>query len=187
MVSTLCCSHANGREPAIFHAHVPPEQASRRRAIDHRQKSQRDSQRRFTLAFDMRGAVAKKTKPWFVNSPGEADNRVTWDAQRGCLLFEAQHSEIAAAQGFHPAPSRVEQKRMLHFDMELGPREQKELNFVLAIAENGRAAIELYDQPASASSPISRRKTRQLYEPGSIRIHAGQFRVQRQSAAADHK
>ena len=103
------------------------------------------AQRRFTLAFDMRGAVAKKTKPWFVNSPGEADNHVTWDAQRGCLLFEAQHSEIAAAQGFHPAPSRVEQTRMLHFDMELNPREQKELNFVLAIAENGRAAIELYD------------------------------------------
>ena len=29
--------------------------------------------------------------------------------------------------------------------MELGPGEQKELNFVLAIAENGRAAFELYD------------------------------------------
>src|SRR5580704_12434686 len=103
------------------------------------------AQRRFTLAFDMRGAVAKKTKPWVVNSPGEADNRVTWDGPRGCLLFEAQHSEIAAAQGFHPAPSRVEQTRMLHFDMALGPREQKQLKFVLAIAENGRTAIELYD------------------------------------------
>ncbi len=102
-------------------------------------------QRRFTLGFDMRGAVAKKTKPWFVNSPGEADNRITWDAQRGCLLFEAQHSEIAAAQGFHPVPNRVEQSRMLVFDMELGAGEQKELNFVLAIAENGRAAFELYD------------------------------------------
>jgi hypothetical protein len=103
------------------------------------------AQRKFALAFDMRGAVAKKTKPWFVNSPGQADNRITWDAPRGCLLFEAQHSEIAAAQGFHPAPSRVEQKRMLHFDMELGPREQKELNFVLAIGESGLAAIKLYD------------------------------------------
>jgi len=102
------------------------------------------TQRHCTLAFNMRGAVAKKTKPWFVNSPGEVDNRITWDDQRGCLLFEAQHSEIAAAQGFHPAPSRVEQTRMLHFDMELSPREQKELNFVLAIGENGRAAIELY-------------------------------------------
>ncbi len=103
------------------------------------------SKRRFTLAFDMRGAVARKTKPWFVNSPGEADNHITWDAPRGCLVFEAQHSEIAAAQGFHPAPSRVEQTRMLHFDMELNPGEQKELHFVLAIAENGRAASELYD------------------------------------------
>lgn len=104
------------------------------------------SHRRFTLAFDMRGAVAKKTKPWFVNSPGEADNQITWDAGHGCLLFEAQHSEIAAAQGFHPAPNRVEQKRMLTFDLELGPGEQKELNFIVAIAENGRAALELYDQ-----------------------------------------
>ena len=34
---------------------------------------------------------------------------------------------------------------MLLFDMELGAGEQKELNFVLAIAENGRAAFELYD------------------------------------------
>src|ERR1019366_6594071 len=103
------------------------------------------SQRKIKLGFDMRAAVAKKTSAWLANSPGEADNKITWDAQRGCLLFEAQHSEIAAAQGFHPAPSRVEQTRMLHFDMELGPREQKKLNFVLAIAENGRAAIDLYD------------------------------------------
>jgi hypothetical protein len=114
------------------------------------------ARRRFTLAFDMRGAVSKKTKPWFVNSPGEADNRITWDGKRGCLLFEAQHSEIAAAQGFHPAPSRVEQLRMLHFDLELGPREQKELNFVVAIAENGRAAFELYDDLQSRSAVLAK-------------------------------
>jgi hypothetical protein len=103
------------------------------------------AQRRFTLAFDMRGAVARKTSPWFANSPGEADNKITWDAQGGCLLFEARHSEIAAAQGFHPAPNRVEHTRMLVFDMVLSPGEEKELNFICAIAENGRAAFELYD------------------------------------------
>ncbi|MGA7633689.1 MAG: hypothetical protein WCB11_23255, partial [Terriglobales bacterium] len=102
-------------------------------------------ERRFTLAFDMRGAVARKTTPWFVNSPGEADNKITWDAPRGCLLFAARHSEIAAAQGFHPAPNRVEHTRMLVFDMVLSPGEQKELNYICAIAENGRAALELYD------------------------------------------
>jgi hypothetical protein len=104
------------------------------------------AERRFTLAFDMRGAVARKTTPWFVNSPGEADNRITWDAPRGCLLFAAQHSEIAAAQGFRPAPNRVEHTRMLVFDMVLSPGEQKELNYICAIAENGRAALDLYDR-----------------------------------------
>jgi hypothetical protein len=104
------------------------------------------SRRRFTLGFDMRGAVAKKTKAWFANSPGEADNKISWDAARGCLLFEARHSEIAAAQGFHPAPARVENQRMLVSEIELGPGERKQLNFVVAIAENGRNAFELYDK-----------------------------------------
>jgi hypothetical protein len=105
-----------------------------------------NARRRFTLAFDMRGDVARKTSPWFVNSPGEVDNKSSWDAQRGCLLFEAQHSEIAAAQGFHPVPNRVEHTRMLVFDMVLSAGEQKDLNFICAIAENGRAAFELYDR-----------------------------------------
>lgn len=103
------------------------------------------SARRFTLSFDMRGAVAKKTKPWFANSPGEADNKITWDAKRGSLLFEAQHSEIAAVQGFRPAANRVEHQRMLVFEMELGAGEEKQLSFVTAIASNGRSASELYD------------------------------------------
>jgi hypothetical protein len=121
---------------------------SKQRAVAQsiRVKNLAADRRRFTLAFDMRGAVAKKTKPWFVNSPGEADNKITWDARRGCLLFEAQHSEIAATQGFRPAPNRVEQMRMLVFDIELSPGEEKGFNFVLAIAENGRAALELYDK-----------------------------------------
>ena len=120
---------------------------SRRRAVVQaiRIKNVGSVKRRFSLAFDMRGSVAKKTKPWFVNSPGEADNRTTWDGQRGCLIFEAQHSEIAAVQGFQPAPDRVEQSRMLTFDIQLGPDEEKQLNFVLAIAENGHSALELYD------------------------------------------
>ena len=101
--------------------------------------------RKFTLAFDMRAAVTKKTKAWFANSPGEADNQITWDGRRGCLLFEARHSEVAAAQGFHPAPNRVEHDRVLVFEMELGAGEQKQLNFIVALAETGRAALSLYD------------------------------------------
>jgi len=136
--------------------------------------------RHFTLAFDMRGAVAKKTKPWFVNSPGEVDNHVTWDAPRGCLLFEAQHSEVAAAQGFHPAPGRVEQTRMLHFDMELGPREQKDLNFVLATLQASTNDLQQLRRPRC-------RKRGNLYKPRSVCIHPKQFSVQRQPPTADHK
>jgi len=104
------------------------------------------TRRKFTLSFDMRGAVTKKTKAWFANSPGEADNKITWDAQRGCLLFEAQHSDCAAAQGFHPQPHRVEQRRMLVFEIELNPGERKQLNLIVALSENGHAALELYDR-----------------------------------------
>lgn len=104
------------------------------------------SARQFTLAFDMRGAVAKKTKPWFANSPGEADNKITFDAQRGCLLFEAQHSEIAAAQGFSPKPARVEQGRMLVFDMQLAPGQEKQLNFVAVLASRAQEALELHER-----------------------------------------
>jgi hypothetical protein len=104
------------------------------------------SQRRlFTLSFDMRGAVAKKTTAWLNNSPGESDNKITWHPGQGCLLFEAQHSEIAAAQGFHPAPARVEHQRMLVHEIQLGPGEQKQLNFVVAIASTGKEALDLHD------------------------------------------
>lgn len=103
------------------------------------------SRRRFTLSFDMRGAVAKRTKSWLNNSPGEPDNKITWHPEHGCLLFEAQHSEITAAQGFHPAPARVEHQRMLVHEIQLGPGEQKQLNCVVAIASTGTEALALHD------------------------------------------
>ena len=104
------------------------------------------SARHVVLGFDMRGSSAKKTTAWFANSPGEADNKMTYDARRGCLLFEAQHSAAATAQGFRPTPTRVEQGRMLSFELRLGAGEQKQLNFVTALAEDGAAALELYDK-----------------------------------------
>ncbi len=119
-------------------------------------KNLEGERRKFTLAFDMRAAVAKKTRAWFVNSPGEADNKITWDSRRGCLLFAARHSEIVAAQGFHPAPNRMEHDRMLGFEMELGPNQQTEIHFVVAIAENGSAALDLYDQLQSSFNDLVR-------------------------------
>jgi hypothetical protein len=50
---------------------------SRRRAAAQsiRIKNLSNASRTFTLGFDMRAAVSKKTTMWFVNSPGEADNK----------------------------------------------------------------------------------------------------------------
>lgn len=114
------------------------------------------SRRKFSLGFDLRGAVSKKTKAWFTNSPGEPDNKLSWHADRGCLLFESQHTEIAAAQGFRPAPNRMENQRMLVFEMELGPGEQKQLQFAAAIGDNGQQALDLHDQLQSKFAELDK-------------------------------
>ena len=103
------------------------------------------SPRRFTLSFDLRGSAAKKTEPWFVNSPGEADNHITWDEKRGCLIFEAQHSSAVAVQGFRPLPYSVEQTRMLAFDLQLRANESQQLTFAVTIAGDLHTALELYE------------------------------------------
>jgi hypothetical protein len=102
--------------------------------------------RRFTLAFDMRAGVAKKSKAWFANSPGEADNTITWNQEHGCLVFEAQHSQAAAVQGFFPKPDRAEHQRLLVFEMQLGAGERRQLNFMAALGESGREALAVYDR-----------------------------------------
>src|SRR5437667_7057646 len=63
--------------------------------------------RMVSLGFDMRAAVAKKTTSWLTYSPGEADNRIHWDASRGCLIFEAQHSQAFSVQGILPTTSSL--------------------------------------------------------------------------------
>lgn len=100
----------------------------------------------FTLGFDLRAAVIKKSGTWFVNSPGEADNRITWDATRGCLIFEAQHSQAVSVQGFLPKPNRMENKRVLVFEMTLGPGESREFRYANAIASQKAEALGGYDR-----------------------------------------
>ncbi len=101
--------------------------------------------RQFTLGFDMRAAVSKKTTPWITYSPGEADNRIHWDAARGCLVFEAQHSQAASVQGIVPRANRVDAGRILILEMTLGPNETKDLHYVNAVDEDARAALATYD------------------------------------------
>lgn len=102
--------------------------------------------RKITLGFDMRAGVAKKATAWFVNSPGEADNTLQWDASRGALIFTAQHSPAVSVQGIDPKPTRVEYGNMLSFDLTLGPGETKEFHYLNAVEGTAEAALGSYDE-----------------------------------------
>ncbi len=101
--------------------------------------------RNITLGFDMRAAVTRKTTPWFVNSPGEADNEVQWDESRGCLIFTAKHSQAVSVQGIYPKPRRVDLRRMLVVELTLGPGETKEFHYVNALDADQHSALSAYD------------------------------------------
>lgn len=102
--------------------------------------------RTFTLGFDMRAAVSKKTTQWVVNSPGEADNAMHWDANRGALTFQAQHSDAVSVQGVSGKPSRIESGRMIVIDVALGAGETKEFKYVNTVDGTADAALAAYDQ-----------------------------------------
>jgi len=101
--------------------------------------------RKITLGFDMRAAVAKRTTSWFVNSPGEADNSIHWDAGRSCLVFEAQHSPAVSVQGISPAATPGDSARMLTIEMTLGRGETKELRYINAVDSDRQAALAAYE------------------------------------------
>jgi hypothetical protein len=131
---------------------------SKRRAAAQiiRVKSLGTSSRTFTLGFDMRAAVAKKSTQWMVNSPGEADNQIHWDANRGALIFEAQHSQAVSVQGIFPKPSGVNYGRMLVVNVTLGPGETKEFHYVNAVDGTRENALAAYDACQSNFVQIER-------------------------------
>ncbi|MFZ1973766.1 MAG: hypothetical protein WAU89_13030 [Candidatus Acidiferrales bacterium] len=112
--------------------------------------------RKITLGFDMRAAVAKKTTQWITNSPGEADNQIHWEATRGCLVFEAQHSPAISVQGIFPKATRVEAGRMIVVEVTLGPRETKEFHYVNAVDGDRQMALGTYDALQANFSEVSR-------------------------------
>jgi hypothetical protein len=120
-----------------------------------RVKNLKNSTRTLTLGFDMRAGVAKKPGPWFTNSPGEADNRIEWNAERGCLIFEARHSQAVSVQGLRPKPNRVAEGRMLIFELALGPGETKELHYVNAVDQDSQSALSTYDALQAGFSQLT--------------------------------
>jgi hypothetical protein len=103
--------------------------------------------RRITLSFDLRaGVAAKPDKPWFSSCPGEGDNLIHWDAARGCLVFEAQHSKAVSIQGVTPRTDHFERDRMLVYELSMNPGETRTFHYVNALAEDHATAIAAYDR-----------------------------------------
>jgi hypothetical protein len=130
----------------------------KRRAVAQiiRAKNMGTTTRKINLGFDMRAGVSKKATAWFVNSPGEADNGMHWDATRGALTFTAQHSPAVSVQGIYPRPQRVEYGNMLTFDVTLGPGETKEFHYVNVVEGTAETALAAYDEVQSRFVEIER-------------------------------
>lgn len=122
---------------------MPPKRRAVAQSI--RIKNLGSAARKISLGFDMRAAVAQKTTPWLNNSPGEADNLIHFDSSRGCLIFEAQHSQAVSVQGLTPKPNRVESGRMLLLELTLAAGETKELRYVNAVDADQQSALATYD------------------------------------------
>jgi len=130
---------------------------AKRRAVAQsiRVRNLKNTTRTITLGFDMRAGVARKTEPWFTNSPGEADNRIEWNAERGCLVFEARHTQAVSVQGINPKPTRVDSGRMLIIELTLGSGETKELHYVNVVDPDRPVAVANYDALQSNFSRVA--------------------------------
>jgi hypothetical protein len=110
-------------------------------------KNESGKHREGTLGIDLRAGVARMTHKanWWYRY-AELDNRITPDETRGCVVFEAQHSQAVSVQGVSPRPNRIEQGRMLVHEFSLAPGESKTLSYVNVIDENADAALGIYDR-----------------------------------------
>jgi hypothetical protein len=137
-------------------------------------RNESTSSRMFSLGFDMRAAVAKKTTAWVNNSPGEADNHTQWDGVRGCVVFEARQSTAASVQGVQPPATRCEFGRTLVYDIKLGSGQEKVFRYVNAIGENPKDSLAEYDLLQASFDAVDRkneetfrRLIRSAFTPGN--------------------
>jgi len=119
--------------------------------------------RKITLGFDLRAGVTCKREPWYVGDPGELDNRITANVPEGYIAFESQHTRAISVQGFTPRPNRVEQKRILVYDVKLIPGEQRVFRYVNAIGDDREAVLAAYSRQ-QAQFPDSLKEAEQAWD-----------------------
>ena len=110
-------------------------------------KNETPERRTLSLGFDMRaGVTVQREKPWLGPAAAEADNKLTGDASRGCIIFASQHTPAVSVQGISPLPTRIDRGRMLVCEVTLNPGESCKFHYVNVIGEGAEATLNLYDQ-----------------------------------------
>ena len=110
-------------------------------------KNETGRRRKFNLGFDLRAGVTMTSgQPWTGRGHAEADNRLTANEARGCLVFEAQHSRAVSVQGIAPSPNRIVGGRMLVQEVDLGPGEGRTFHYVNTISDDAEGALNAYDR-----------------------------------------
>lgn len=98
------------------------------------------------LSFDMRAAVTQKSSGWFAQLPGEADNHLTWNAEKGRLTWTAAHSKAACVQGISPVAQALAGGNVLQYRLTLAPGATKEFHFAAAVAATAADAEALHER-----------------------------------------
>jgi hypothetical protein len=98
----------------------------------------------FRIGFDMRGATAKKSGPWFNELPGEGDNQQIWDASAGAVSFKSVRSGVTSTQGLMPKADRLVAGRMLEYEIHLAAGQTHTFHYVNAVAPEAAQAQALY-------------------------------------------
>ncbi len=99
--------------------------------------------RKVTLGFDLRAGVTKRAE-WPDYTPAEVDNRLTSIDSLGCIVFEAIHSRAVSVQGILPAPSRIENRRMVVHEFTIQPGETRTFRYLNVIGDEAKATLETY-------------------------------------------
>jgi len=158
--------HCVVREQNVSELHIrtsmflPPEQRAVLQKIEFRNVASQTQE--ITLGFSMRASVTQRSTAWFAQLPGEADNRVSWDAAKGRLTWTSAHSKAASAQGIFPAPHALVGENVLQYKIQLSPGEKRELHFASSLGASELEANALYDRLQSQFADLEQQNERRF-------------------------
>jgi hypothetical protein len=139
---------------------LPPEQRAVLQKIEIRNVGAHSAE--FALGLNMRAAVTQKSSGWMAQLPGEADNRLSWNAGKGRLTWTAAHSKAASTQGIFPVADAVVGGNVLTYNLTLASGAMREFHFAATLAASATDAEALYDRLQSQFAELEQQNERRF-------------------------